>query len=873
MKIQTKYSLWRWIVPAFVAVTLLGGCGGGGSAASSASANTAPRVAMLLGGQVRAGAAGADASATVGSDVLLSGSNSSDAEGDALTFAWTVASKPLNSALAIAANAGAQVTVKPDAGGTYVFVLKVTDSKGASSEQRATLVVDNTPPVSSLVIRVNYTAVPVTKPSQSVNVGSAIVLDASGSTDPDGDAVSTSWQFLEQPAGSAASLVTAGRSARFVADAAGTFKVRVRGADPKGAYADTVYVFDATNQAPAVVVVGSVTPLAFDAGKSSLQASVGYVVSLNGGASADPSGKALSYAWSLSGKPAASAVQLAAAGANVLQFSPDALGDYVVKLTVTNTTGEASFYTATVTVNNNRPLANISSNATPAALPSGPAIRLPAKTVVTLRGGASSDADGDAITYAWSIASKPSGSASALSSASTVNVQLTPDKDGQYVVLLRATDPAGAYSEQRLTIDVGTNPPVAVVDRSNVTTLAGNAVTASAALSYDEDGDKLSYSWALDAHPAGSSATIAAPSSAALSFTPDVAGTYVASVTVSDGTRSSIAYVNLRVLASITGSVALPFAPLETRYSRGLDRLVSVATNPNALKIVDPFTGAIKTVVLPAAVKSLQLSGDGKLAAVLHEGILSLVDLQTATLLRSSATGGSHTDAFLTNDGIAYLIGQSGGQWVRPGVVVLNARSGEKVSELDYANGYFYGTQRGIFASSKNKAFLIAAGLSPSDISYFTVDAKTNAVLSSGDSPYHGDYAMYSPLYLNETEDLVFTAAGNYFQTATLKYAGRLGLTGQLTSMSQSAAMDETLAIATTGGSYPDYAVSYPSVYKRYTGALFLPADDLALPLVGGKQSYGIGIYHSADGHHIALVQTGSALQNATGIQYYVTYR
>lgn len=873
MKTKIQYRLWRWIAAALVAVPLLSGCGGGGSAAPAASANTAPHVAMLLGGQVRAGAAGADASATVGSDVLLSGSNSTDAEGDALTFAWTVASKPVNSAMTIAANAGAQVTVKPDVGGTYVFILKVIDSKGASSEQRATLVVDNTPPVSALVVRVSYTAVPVTKPSQSVNVGSAIVLDASASTDPDGDAVSTSWQFLERPAASAASLVTTGATVRFVADAAGTFKVRVRGTDPKGAYADTVYEFNAANQAPAVVVVGGVTPLAFDAGKSSLQASVGYVVSLNGGASADPSGKTLAYAWSLSSKPAASAMQLTAANSNILQFSPDVLGDYVVKLTVTNNTGEASFYTTTVTVNNNRPLANISSNATPVALLSGPAIRLPANTVVTLRGGASSDADGDVITYAWSLTSKPSGSATALSSASTVNVQLTPDKDGQYVVLLRATDPSGAYSEQRLTIDIGTSAPVAVIDRSNATTLAGNPVTASAALSYDEDGDKLSYSWALDAHPAGSSATIASPTSAALSFTPDVAGTYVASVTVSDGTRSSIAYVNLRVLASISGTVELPFAPLDTRYSRGLDRLVSVATNPNALKIVDPFTGAIKSVMLPAAVKSLQLSGDGKLAAVLHEGILSLVDLQTATLVRSSATGGSHTDAFLTNDGIAYLIGQTGGQWVSPAIVVLNARTGAKGSELGYASGFFYGTQRGIFAQSKNKAFLIAAGLSPSDISYFTVDAKTNEVLTTGDSPYHGDYAMYSPLYLSESEDLVFTAAGNYFQTAGLKYAGRLSMTGQLTSMSQSAAMDETLAIATTGGSYPDYAATYPSVYKRYTGALFLPAADLALPLVGGKQSYGIGIYHSADGHHIALVQTGSALQNATGIQYYVTYR
>lgn len=770
MQSQTRYSLWRWLAPAVVAVSLLSGCGGGGSSAPSNS-NTAPKLAVVLGGQVQAGVAGGDAKASVGSDVQLNGSSSTDAEGDALTFSWSIFSKPTNSTLTIPTS-GAQVTFKPDVIGTYAFNLKVTDSKGASSEQRVTLVVDNTPPVSN----------------------------------------------------------------------------------------------------PAVVVVGSVTPQPSNGGASSLEASVGYVVSLNGGNSADPAGKPLTYAWTLSSKPAASAAQLNSTNSSIAQFSPDALGMYVVKMTVTNSTGESSYYTTTVTVRNNRPVAAISSNATPLALPSGPAIRLPSSTQISLRGGASIDADGDAITYSWSLTDKPAGSAAVLSALNTVNVQLTPDKDGTYVVVLRATDPSGAYSEQRLTIEAGTYAPVAVVDRGNMTTLVGEAVAASAASSYDEDGDTLTYSWALDARPASSNATIANPTSPTLNFTPDVAGTYVVSITVSDGKASSIAYVNIRALASIVNSVALPFAPLDTRYSRGLDRLVTVATNPNALKIVDPFTGSIKTVMLPLAVKSLQLSGDGKLAAVLHEGIVSLVDLQTATLVRSSATGGAHTDAFITNEGIVYLIGTSG-SWANPSVVVLNARTGETVSELGWASGYFYGTQKGVLAHSKNKAFLLSNGLSPSDVSYFTIDPKANKVLTSGDSPYHGDYAMGSPLYLTETEDLLFTAAGTYFQVSTLKYAGRLTLTGQLASLSHSSALEETLAIVTTGGSYPNYAVTYPAAYKRYSGGLFLPAADLALPMIAGQQSYGIGIYHSATGHHIALVQTGSAEQNGSGVQYYLTYR
>ena len=131
-----------------------------------------------------------------------------------------------------------------------------------------------------------------------------------------------------------------------------------------------------------------------------------------------------------------------------------------------------------------------------------------------------------------------------------------------------------------------------------------------------------------------------------------MAGTYVASVSVSDGKSTRIAYVTIKALSSVTTNVTLPFVPLEWRYSRGIDRFVAIATNPNALHIIDPFAGTLRQVSLPLGVKAFRISPDGKLAAVMHEGIVSLVDLETATLVRSSLTGGSQTEAFPTNAGL-----------------------------------------------------------------------------------------------------------------------------------------------------------------------------------------------------------------------------
>jgi hypothetical protein len=117
------------------------------------------------------------------------------------------------------------------------------------------------------------------------------------------------------------------------------------------------------------------------------------------------------------------------------------------------------------------------------------------------------------------------------------------------VVRLRVADAQGGSSEQSVTVEVGNYAPVVVLAPARLDAVAGAPVASSAALSYDEEGDALSFHWVLESHPAGSAAAIVAPFGAALAFTPDLAGTYVAAVTVSDGTSSSVGYVTISVVA------------------------------------------------------------------------------------------------------------------------------------------------------------------------------------------------------------------------------------------------------------------------------------------------------------------------------------
>lgn len=841
----------------------------------------APPVANIVVSAVYTGAAApaqiAPIDATVGSVFTLDSSQLKAADGSAVTTNWSLEQQPVGS-LAKLQGSGSRQQFSPDLMGHYILRARVRDAYGNFSDALYTLRMVFAPPsTATMVVAPNFTASPVEQATIDTTLGTNFLLDTSSLQASDGSSVRTTWTVVERPAGSTAALSGTDPRMQFRPDQLGLYKLLAHVEDRRGAYSESLVPIHVRYMAPAtarILVNSSFSGSSVN--QPAIAASLGSVFTLDTSTVRVADGSPVTTAWEILERPASSRAQLSGSGTRH-QYTPDVLGTYRLKVRMQDVRGAWGDSVYTLSVLNLPPEAHASVNTTPVSAISYGSARVQSGATMTLRGGASFDADNDVLTYSWTLTSAPSGSAARLSTSSAVDTSITFDLDGDYAVLLRVTDTQGAYSDRQVTVRVGDAPPVVVYDHNSWTAMVGDTVTSNAGFSYSPQNRSLTYRWTLDSRPVGSSATIADDSLAQLAFTPDLPGSYLASVVVSDGILRSSASFTVRVLSSASRTTELGFKPLDIRYSKGLDQVVLISASPNVLTFVDPFSGVMRSVPLLAAPTGLTLSPDGRLALVLYGSVIDLFDVASGSRIRSSNTLSVRSQAMVMNSGDALLFG--GDQWSGvPGLI--NARTGEtRPLSVAYAAGTFWGsTQQGIFADKLSTAFTVSGGLSPSKLTYLKVSpADASVVLGSGDWPYHGDYNADYPIAFNSAQSLVFDRQGLAARTSDLRFAGRIdmgGRIGESNSMrSVSASSDDTELLALKGTWSSWDSAGLQSSYALIDPVLLLSKSNLSLPTISGQQSYGLALFHSAADRHVGIVQTGGADLSATGKRFWVFAR
>ncbi len=153
----------------------------------------------------------------------------------------------------------------------------------------------------------------------------------------------------------------------------------------------------------------------------------------------------------------------------------------------------------------------------------------------------SSDPDGDALKYQWTLISSPESSKAKLLKADSARSMCRTDKPGVYKVRLVVTDRLGLASKPaviKITVSANT-PPKANIGELISQVSAGDTITLYGSASKDPDGDPLTYKWSLIFKPDNSSATIADATSQNSTLQVDVDGGYTIQLLVNDGKTDS----------------------------------------------------------------------------------------------------------------------------------------------------------------------------------------------------------------------------------------------------------------------------------------------------------------------------------------------
>ena len=492
--------------------------------------------------------AGEDQTVNANTTVTLDGSESSDPDGDALTYAW---SGPDDIELTDAdTDTATFTTTTAQIGEPLTFTLTVTDPGGKSGSDDIEITVQQaavfffggggggggggTPPTSPGQQDPNSDPTANAGPDQHVPSGNNVTvnLDGSGSSDPDGDTLTYRWAKTGGTYDGTASIsIGNGETTSFTlpddATVGETLIITLTVNDGKGG-SDTDEVEIKVNTPPTVTASATNTNVNRDA-TASLTATA-----------TDADSDSMTYQWVKTGGTYTGQIQITGDTSLSASFTVPkaASGGQTIILTFTATDSNGGSGSASVTITAvNRP---------PTGADAGADANAARGSTVSLVAcpASATDPDGDTLTCSWA---KTGGSYTGNITITTTTVPsfvMPTDAalNATVVLTLTVSDGYGGSVTDDVTYTATNASPTARAVAEGAT--RGETVTLNGSGSSDVDGT-LSYSWAR-ANPGGScteTITLTNPTSARASFTLPTAcaddSTLIFTLTVTDDNNAT----------------------------------------------------------------------------------------------------------------------------------------------------------------------------------------------------------------------------------------------------------------------------------------------------------------------------------------------
>lgn len=481
----------------------------------------------------------------------LTGSGS-DPDGAIASYFWEKVSGPTAT---LANTSNTTLSISNLVAGIYIFRITVTDDKGATASDDATVTVisANLPPTANAGADIS-----ITLPLNTTT------LSGSGS-DNDGSIASYSWTQVSGPNTSV--ITNATNPVATISNLVqGTYVFRLTVTDDKGSTA-----FDNVNAVVNALPV-NVSPTANAGADKSLTLPTNSI-SLSGSGS-DTDGTITTYQWIKVSGPTAT---LATQTTPTLTLSTLLEGSYTFRLTVTDNQGATGSDDVIVTVQpalvNQAPTANAGTDQV---------LTLPTNS--TTISGSGTDADGTIASYNWTKISGPSGSV--LGGATTSNLSVSSLVAGSYVFRLVVTDNLGATGTDEVTVIVNANNAAPSANAgSDITLQLPINSTLINGSGEDTDGTITSYNWTQVSGP--STATLGNENTVTLTASDLIEGTYRFRLTVTDDDGDTGAD---EVKVVVNSANQAPTA------NAGLDKTITLPTNTvNLVGIGTDPDGTIST--------------------------------------------------------------------------------------------------------------------------------------------------------------------------------------------------------------------------------------------------------------------------------------
>jgi len=427
---------------------------------------------------------GNDLSAFKRQPVQLSGGGS-DPDGDPLAYKWN-RTTPMAGTFDI--DELQFPTYTPAASGVHILALVLNDSYDPSAPVLVRVTAVNRPPTAMAGL-------------DSTGYRGEFVNLYGDASDPDQDALFVNWTQLEGPP--VAITPPNALNASFLPPRSGNYTFKLEASDGEDTASATVNV-SVQNRQP-------VARLEATPARSGINERINFSANL----SYDPDGNVTKYlidfgdgnntGWTT--KPA-------------IGYYYTAPGVYNASARVMDDEGQLSELApyVTITVANALPVVNIS------VTPGSGDFRTVFRFTVA---SSSYDPDGSIVSYAWRFGDGATDSGSSVSH--------NYSRPGTYIVVLRATDDLGGFTEGNLSVTVGNlAPEIVSTEPARLLVIKLGAQALFSVSARDPDGGLLSYSWKIDNQTAG----ITSPN---FTYKPTATGERKITVTVSDS-ESSVSY-------------------------------------------------------------------------------------------------------------------------------------------------------------------------------------------------------------------------------------------------------------------------------------------------------------------------------------------